>query len=154
MVEQFPRYAFAYEDPNFWVAEASSILPLTGLSIQTTGCIVIFLTLAEIIAGATFVMWHSFYMLDTILVMSDHTKTMHRKLLRALFAQIAVPMITVAIPWLHGAIVVVSRWDTTPQSILNATWALDAFHASISSLSILYLTEPYRRFLLQMAGRK
>ncbi|CAJ0962365.1 unnamed protein product, partial [Mesorhabditis belari] len=67
----------------------------------------------------------------------------------ALFLQICVPFVTIAYPWTLFASLPIFGW-ILPQMLVNVSFFISSSHATASSCCILFLTGPYKDFLISL----
>ncbi|CAJ0928197.1 unnamed protein product, partial [Mesorhabditis belari] len=143
LLEKFPEYIWVKYDPDVLIAHSNPVPPFQISSNAAIFVVILFVTFeVNLIFGLLF--WHAFYLLGQRSDLSERTKFLHRKMLFALFVQICVPFLTIAIPWALFAIVVETEWRIS-QDILNLGFLMSSLHAMISSICICLLTKPYKR---------
>ncbi|CAJ0569684.1 unnamed protein product, partial [Mesorhabditis spiculigera] len=151
ILERYPEYSFVLERSDLFAGDAAGIYPFTGLTMQMNACLIAFLMILEGNCVGGFMIAHSFWMLDGHARISAQTRRLQKKLMKALILQLAIPCLTLLCPWGLFALVQVTRWIIDP-AILNFAFWCNSCHATISSISILLFTDPYRKFLVNTFG--
>ncbi|CAJ0576934.1 unnamed protein product, partial [Mesorhabditis spiculigera] len=148
----FPNHSYLKTVPAVWAGDAEFILPWPEITSAFMFAIVVLGIIFEAVGLCALFICHSYYLLGGHLKMSENRRLMHKRLLTALIWQVVVPFITIAGPWGAGVIIVCGKIDIS-QEICNLLFYFDGCHALLSSVHILLLTRPYRRYICGMAMR-
>ncbi|CAJ0576266.1 unnamed protein product, partial [Mesorhabditis spiculigera] len=90
-------------------------------------------------------------MLNGHVRISPQTRRLQKKLMTALILQLAIPYLTLLSPWGFYALVQITDWIINPAYLNFAMWC-NACHATVSSISILFFTEPYWKYVISLFG--
>ncbi|CAJ0580526.1 unnamed protein product, partial [Mesorhabditis spiculigera] len=148
---RYPQYSFVLDYDDFFAGDATGSYPFTGLTLQMNACLIAGLLGLEAIFVGGFLIGHSFWMLDGHVRLSAQTRRLQLKLMKGLILQLAIPYLTLLFPWGLFAAVQVGDWIVDP-GLLNFAFWFNSCHGTISSITILLFTDPYRKYLLKTLG--
>ncbi|CAJ0952215.1 unnamed protein product, partial [Mesorhabditis belari] len=77
---------------------------------------------------------------------------MQKKFFVSLCVQMMIPVLAIATPWGYFAFAMVSESKFINPELNNFLFAIISSHGTISSISLLLLTQPYRKYILELAG--
>ncbi|CAJ0572295.1 unnamed protein product, partial [Mesorhabditis spiculigera] len=146
IMREHPQYKFALADPDIFAVDSTPIHPIFGVSLELATALLIAAMVIEVIPVGAMCLAHSFWLLSGGTLFSPNTRRLQMKLMYGLLVQMAVPLVTIAIPWGFFAVVIILDWAVSPAT-LNFWFWLDAAHATISSITMALYTDPYRKYI-------
>ncbi|CAJ0567675.1 unnamed protein product, partial [Mesorhabditis spiculigera] len=145
ILESHPNHHFLLEVPELWVLDSTveyPFSPVAAFFLVTTFMCTNFLT------GGVCLIAHSFHLLNSRCGhMSAATRKMQKQLIINMLLQLCIPFISLTFPWWIGGIIIGFDIEV-PQAVPKLFFIINGCHAIISSLEIIYLTKPYREFIL------
>ncbi|CAJ0923602.1 unnamed protein product, partial [Mesorhabditis belari] len=136
--------------PNIYSSANVPIYPpyLNFSTIHVVICSLFVCTISWACTGITFIIGCDSLISTAALHASEKTKRMQRKYFQSLCIQLSIPLISHSLPWFYYAAIIATSQDFINQSLNNFFFSIMSSHGTVSSISLLTLTHPYRVFVL------
>ncbi|CAJ0580072.1 unnamed protein product, partial [Mesorhabditis spiculigera] len=147
----FPEYASLSDLSGVFYCDPLQPMPWIGVAPIYYICFIAFHITAAFLSVTSFLMFHSFHILNRTTTISEKTRRMQKKLMVYLALQIGVPLATLVTPWCFFSYAVVTRTIVNP-AIHNFFFMVDGLHGTMSSIAVITLTEPYRKYVFDKSA--
>ncbi|CAJ0939905.1 unnamed protein product, partial [Mesorhabditis belari] len=150
MIELHPTFEYLSVIPDIYVSSFRPLYPpyvnMTSLAFLVVG--IAFALICTLIFSAS----HVSSCMHAIIGFhaSERTQRLQRKFFLSLCIQEMIPVVAMTVPWTYFAMLMALQSNYINQWLNNLLFSLLTTHGSVSCISLLFLTEPYKRFVFSL----
>ncbi|CAJ0933795.1 unnamed protein product, partial [Mesorhabditis belari] len=155
-IQQLPSFTdFLSGDDSIYVAELRPIYPpylnISAVVLLVLGILIY--ALITVVQGCSFVCICNYHLTHSCLHMSERTRRLQKSFFAALCIQEAIPVVSMAIPWTYYSILMFLQKDYINPAVNNFFFSILTTHGSVSCVSLIFLTDPYKKFVFGLLKR-